>query len=216
MARAFSAAGSQYLSTTQSPVQSHPLTIVCWVRTANVVANPTQALVAAGRVNTNNRHSLQLVNNASAAQAVSRQDLNAGVAAQTANNVVAQGVWTHVAATFESPTLRQVWAGGVVGGTNTTAATPSGPFDYVAIGSRYNPTLGAYANGDIADVGIWNVVLTADEIAALARGVTCDQIRPQSLVFYAPLIRDLVDVRGGLTITNNNGVTVSDHTRVYA
>jgi hypothetical protein len=67
-----------------------------------------------------------------------------------------------------------------------------------------------------AEVGIWNVALTAAEIASLAKGMTCDKVRPQSLVFYAPLIRNLQDVRGGLTITNNNTATVANHPRVYA
>jgi hypothetical protein len=67
-----------------------------------------------------------------------------------------------------------------------------------------------------AEVGIWNAALTAAEVAALAKGMTCDKIRPQSLVFYAPLVRDLVDQKGGLTITNNNGATVANHPRVYA
>ena len=71
-------------------------------------------------------------------------------------------------------------------------------------------------NGLIAEVGIWNVALTADEIASLADGMTCDKVRPQSLVFYAPLVRELQDVKGGLTITNNNGATVANHPRVYA
>jgi hypothetical protein len=71
-------------------------------------------------------------------------------------------------------------------------------------------------NGRIAEVGIWNVALTAAEIASLADGMTCDKVRPQSLVFYAPLVRDLQDVRGGLTITNNNTATVANHPRVYA
>jgi hypothetical protein len=70
--------------------------------------------------------------------------------------------------------------------------------------------------GDIADVGVWSVALTADEIKSLAAGMTCDKVRPQSLVFYAPLVRDLVDVKGGLTITNNNTATVANHPRVYA
>jgi hypothetical protein len=70
--------------------------------------------------------------------------------------------------------------------------------------------------GQIAEVGIWNVALTAAEIASLADGMTCDKVRPQSLVFYAPLVRDLQDVRGGLTITNNNTATVANHPRIYA
>ena len=71
-------------------------------------------------------------------------------------------------------------------------------------------------NGYIAEVGIWNAALTAAEIASLADGMTCDKIRPQSLVFYAPLVRDLQDTKGGLTITNNNASTVANHPRVYA
>jgi hypothetical protein len=67
-----------------------------------------------------------------------------------------------------------------------------------------------------AEVGIWNAALTAAEIASLAKGMTCDKIRPQNLVFYAPLVRNLQDVKGGLTITNNNGATVANHPRVYA
>ena len=70
--------------------------------------------------------------------------------------------------------------------------------------------------GRIAEVGLWNAALTASEIASLADGMTCDKVRPQSLVFYAPLIRDLQDLRGGLSITNNNTATVANHPRVYA
>ena len=73
-----------------------------------------------------------------------------------------------------------------------------------------------FHDGKLAEVGIWNVALTAAEIASLAKGMTCDKVRPQSLVFYAPLVRNLQDVRGGLTITNNNTATVATHTRVYA
>ncbi len=69
--------------------------------------------------------------------------------------------------------------------------------------------------GQIAEVGIWNVALTDAEIASLADGMTCDKVRPQSLVFYAPLVRNLQDVRGGLPITNNNTATVANHPRVY-
>jgi hypothetical protein len=73
-----------------------------------------------------------------------------------------------------------------------------------------------FGNGQYAEVGVWHEPLTAAEIASLAKGMTCDKIRPQNLVFYAPLVRDLVDVKGGLTITNNNGATVANHPRVYA
>jgi hypothetical protein len=76
--------------------------------------------------------------------------------------------------------------------------------------------VGTYFAGSIAEFGIWNAALTAEEVASLAKGMTCDKVRPQSLVFYAPLVRDLNDQKGGLAITNNNGATVANHPRVYA
>jgi hypothetical protein len=69
--------------------------------------------------------------------------------------------------------------------------------------------------GQIAEVGIWSAALTDAEIVSLAKGMTCNLVRPQSLVFYAPLIRNLQDVKGGLTLTNNNTATVFNHPRVY-
>jgi hypothetical protein len=66
----------------------------------------------------------------------------------------------------------------------------------------------------MAEFATWNATLTDAEIAALAAGFTADQIRPQSLQFYAPLIRDLVDLRAGRSITNVNGATVSTHPRI--
>ena len=85
---------------------------------------------------------------------------------------------------------------------------------YVA--ARFSGSAGLYFNGQIAEVGVWNVALNAAEIASLAKGMTCDKVRPDSLVFYAPLVRNLIDYSGGLTITNNNSATVAVHPRVYA
>ncbi len=85
----------------------------------------------------------------------------------------------------------------------------------IRIGADWNTTLGNFFGGDIAEVGVWNVALNQQECASLAKGMTCDKVRPQSLVFYAPLVRDLIDTKGGLTITNNNGATVANHPRIY-
>jgi len=71
-----------------------------------------------------------------------------------------------------------------------------------------------WSTGDFAEIGMWQATLTAEEVASLAKGMTCDKIRPQSLVFYAPLVRELIDAKGGMTLTNNN-TTVADHPRIY-
>lgn len=70
--------------------------------------------------------------------------------------------------------------------------------------------------GTMSDVAIWNAALTTPEIASLAAGFTPEQIRPQSLQFYAPLVRNLIDVRGGRAITNVNGATVATHPRIIS
>jgi hypothetical protein len=87
----------------------------------------------------------------------------------------------------------------------------------LTIGSQqFGGTINLFFAGRIAEAGVWNAALTDAEIASLADGMTCDKVRPQSLVFYAPLVRDLIDAKGGLTITNNNTATVANHPRVYA
>ena len=129
------------------------------------------------------------------------------------------GTWFHAAfsSTSASTDDMKIYANGtqgtnqISGNTLTTAITN-------AVVPQINGRNGAnnLNSFQAAEVGIWNVALTAAEIASLAKGMTCDKVRPQSLVFYAPLVRDLIDVKGGLTITNNNTATVANHPRVYA
>jgi hypothetical protein len=124
--------------------------------------------------------------------------------------------WNHGAAVFASSSSRTAYLNAGGSSTNTTAIAVSG-VNNTTIGARYaSGSLGAYADALIAEVGIWNAALTADEVASLADGMTCDKVRPQSLVAYFPLIRDLTEIRSGLAVTNNNTATVANHPRVYA
>ena len=77
------------------------------------------------------------------------------------------------------------------------------------------PSVNNCWDGLIAEAAVYNAALTAAEVASLAKGMTPDKIRPQNLVYYAPLVRDLIDQKGGVTITNNNGATVANHPRIY-
>ena len=133
------------------------------------------------------------------------------------SSTATSNAWQHYCGTFSPNDYPYVYLNGSVsnsspqGSLNT--AIHSGTAD-LAIGGSSNG-LGGYVTGDIAEVGIWNAALTAAEIASLAKGMTCDKIRPQNLVFYAPLVRDLTDQKGGLAITNNNSATVANHPRIY-
>lgn len=103
------------------------------------------------------------------------------------------------------------------GADKVTASHSSGfpSVDRIGLGSsRYSGVQYNYLNGSIAEVAIWNAALTDAEIASLAAGFTPDQVRPQSLSLYAPLIRNLADLRLGRTITNVGGAIVSTHPRI--
>jgi len=131
--------------------------------------------------------------------------------------IVSAGSWNHYAGVFASGSSRTPYTNGVAGAQNTTSVAAITP-TVTSIGAWFEGTSNSiqFFDGQIAEIGIWNAALTAAEIASLAKGMTCDKVRPQSLVFYAPLVRDLQDARGGLAITNNNGATVANHPRVYA
>jgi len=124
------------------------------------------------------------------------------------NSAYSTNTWYHAASVCVSPFNFLAYFNGTAG-AQTTVTTGTGP-------TLLNATVIGASDTVIAEVGIWNAALTAAEVASLAKGMTCDKIRPQSLVFYAPLVRDLIDAKGGLTITNNNGATVANHPRVYA
>lgn len=121
----------------------------------------------------------------------------------------------HLTAVFYSDNT----AKGFVNGVND--GTASHGFSYNATGvnrvsigviDRQTPIL--YTPGEVSEAAIWNAALTDAEILSLARGFTADQIRPQSLVLYPPLVRDLIDLRGGRTIVNVNSATVATHPRI--
>jgi hypothetical protein len=212
MAYQLTSSSSQYLSTASAPLSGTPLTIAAYIKPASV--STSQAYVAVQRVNQVDRHAIQ-TNPTGQAIAVSRQTGFAGFQAASSNNALSVGTWASVVGVFASNSSRQIFVDGTSLATNTDTSAPTN-LDSVLIGTRYNPSIGLYADADIAEVGIWNAALTAEEIASLADGMTCDKVRPQSLVFYAPLVRNLTEIRGGLAVTNNNGATVANHPRVYA
>ena len=211
MARNFTAASSQSLEVASSPVSGPPFTLAAWARPTGTGSS---TYVAVGELGGTHRYLLQQgfggTNNVGAS--VTTPALAFGASTSTG---VAAGTWHHAAAVFTSNVSRTAYINGGNSATNTSSLTLNTPTS-VVIGARYNTTLGFYFGGDIAEVGIWNAALTADEIASLAKGMSCDKVRPQSLVFYAPLVRDLIDQKGGRIITNNNGATVANHPRVYA
>jgi hypothetical protein len=212
MAYQFNRTGGQYLNCSSAPATAAPLTIACWFNFENITENG--ALVVLNNSNGLDSFNLQALGAVTGdpIQAGATVNLSTGFARTTAG--YAANTWNHAAGVFTSATSRTAYLNAGNAATNTISRTPT--VNELNIGVINNNGLVNYMRGLIAEVGIWNAALTAAEIASLAKGMTCDKVRPESLVFYAPLVRDLNDQKGGLTITNNNGATVASHPRVYA
>jgi hypothetical protein len=217
MAYEFTAASSQYLSTASTPVSSLPCTLACWFRVTNTSLNNVLVTLDSGA---SSRITITNNGTASPKRAVQATTFNSSnVFGRIALNTesYAADTWYHAAGVFETSTTLNAYFNGNAGTLDPTDGVSVSGINKILIGARTaSGTIGQYHGGQLAEVGVWNAALTAAEVASLAKGMTCDKVRPQSLVFYAPLVRDLQDVRGGLTITNNNTATVANHPRVYA
>lgn len=221
MAYNFTASSSQYLTTAAAPVVdgNQPMSFSCWFRTSDTTTNQTilylgpntgspgdhrYSIAAAGAV-TNDPIRFTIISNGSGPTVDS--------VAYVANT------WYHVCGVSANISTHTLYVNGTsYGGAGVGFSIPNftSANATLAIGARYlNGTWLQYANADIADVGVWRAALNASEALALARGACCSLVRPQSLVFYSPLIRDLTDIARSRTITNNNTATVSNHPRIY-
>ena len=208
---AYTANGTtQYLSAS-APVTEVPLTLAAWFYPT---ASANGSLVYVGLASTQDRIQISIRSD----RFIQCYTQSGGVFPFAASSSQAPlNTWSHACGVVASNASRRIYLNGGNSTTNTTSLAPQDAFNSAQIFARTaSGGVGTFFQGSIAEVGIWNVDLTAAEVSSLAKGMTCDKVRPQSLVFYAPLVRDLIDQKGGLTITNNNGATVATHPRVYA
>ncbi len=101
-----------------------------------------------------------------------------------------------------------VYQNGASVATDTTATGAT------TIGQRTYVDFQGFANARIAEVGFWNVILTAAEMAALGRGYSPILIRPDSLLSYVPLVRALVDYKRAAPTLVDAPVAGAAHPRV--
>jgi hypothetical protein len=121
--------------------------------------------------------------------------------------------WHSVLGVFASSSSRIVAINGSKKTENTDSVSPNASLlNLISIGRR--STTYEYLTGQVAEVALWSAALTDDELVSLAKGFKPSRIRPQNLVWYSPAVRNLIDLKRGLTITNENA-TVTDHPRVY-
>lgn len=194
-----------YLSSS-TPVSTTPLTMCCWARGSS--NNNPQVLFEINQGSQTNAFSIRKVNGSNNIFGYVR---NAGIATITFNSTgtYTSNEWFHSCLVCESSTSRTIYLNGGNETTNTDSVTPTSILEvWVAYGSQS-------FIGDIAEAAIWNVVLSKDEIISLYKGFSPSLVKPNNLIYYVPLIRNLSEICGGRIITNNSSATVSDHPRIY-
>ena len=222
MAYGFVKASSQYLSINDTATLdvTGAITVACWSKRGADLTTEQQLIAkyesSAGKLN--QRSYLLLVTTSGNLAFITTQDGTGSTVSRRDSSISTGAIYQHLCGTWSPVSYPNVYIAGALSngtpqGLGTNTSILSGTAN-LTIGAA-STGVGGFFTGDMAEVGIWNAALTAAEIASLAKGMTPDKIRPQNLVFYAPLVRNLIDQKGGLTITNNNGATVSNHPRIY-
>lgn len=208
MAYNFVNASSQFISSNGPSISVYPITFSAWAYGTN--ATIAMSIMAWLQAATN-----QGFRTLFAGQAVN--DPIRGNLLTTVNYIsqISPGftvnTWHNVCFVCSSSTSRTIYRDGTAGTTNTTDDTPTS-LTRINIGSQAGTE---YFDGYISDVAIWSAALSTGEITSLAKGFSAKRIRPQSLEYYVPLVRNLYEYNSSTTLTNNNTATVTTHNRIY-
>jgi hypothetical protein len=131
------------------------------------------------------------------------------------SGIAFDGTWHHICVTLAGA-VSTVYIDGAAGTTSNSGTVPAqSGMNRLGIGVFSRGNLQQFFTGSVANIGVWSVALGGFEPRALSRGVSCDMVRPQSLVFHAPLINNINDSARNLTLTSAGSVAVSAHPRTY-
>jgi hypothetical protein len=209
---------SNYVSLGSGLVTAAPATLACFGRTS-VTALSQRIMGLHNSASASNRNYLRL--------GIAASDVPVAVAADASGFDPANGpaaisanTWHHFCAVFASTTSRSIYLDGGNKATDTSSRPAPTGINIVSIGVDFvsGSPGNAFASGGtgmIAEAAVWDVALTDEEVAALAKGIPPIMIHPQNLRCYLPLVRSLFDAKGNaFAITGS--LTPADHPRMYA
>ena len=218
MALSFDGTANEYLSKTVTLASGRPLTAAGWIlpdlKQQNHIITLVESADAGGLSNTSGYFAI-------GGGKYGRWDLIwARSRTSTSTNQYGNGgnSWTHLCGTIETNNAGTLYANG------SSVATGSGGYvsdiasaDKVYIGatavtsSFSGVDANEYTDGLIAEVGLWDELLTTDEISALAAGFSPALIRPSALLGYWPLggpydgATTYTDLAAGNSLTAESG-----------
>lgn len=206
--------GSTDYLTASAPVNVEPLSMACWYHSKG--SGTTFRPLMGVRVNDGTDRQIRLVIGDSSgwkiqANSWSLSGYHTGVATAASSH----DTWQHAAGVWATNSSRSAYLNGGSKGTDTNAnAQSSGVANQLNIGVSIFTGTDDFFLGYGADYAIWNAALTDAEVLSLSKGYSPLLVRPQSLVFYLPGVRNKQDVRKGITLTEAGTVGVIAHPRI--
>jgi len=125
------------------------------------------------------------------------------------------GVWYHMMLDWDGTDLSSY-----IDGTSDTDIVPTsgivwGDLDQLDVGHLYDDGAAInWARADIAEVAMWDSTLSTGEHVALGAGFSPLLIRPASLIFYCPFVREDTTPLDATAWSTATGASVSNHPRV--
>ena len=214
MARSTTATLGQRLTHAAAVVTAEPFTMACWIRPTALAANYAWMSIAASG---NNDDSVALQSDI--AGVISFRKGNSGGSGTASAGTLTTGAWQHICGSTSGVASRSCYRNGGNKGTNATSITFGGAVDRTGLLHSARNSQDAVCNGAIADAAIWNIVLTDDDVATLAKGVSPRLVRPDRLVAYWPVIGNLSPEpdrwKNRFDLTIAGAVAKADHPRLY-
>ncbi len=214
MARNFNNSTDTYIQHYLGATYDVPVTISAWANPNQTNAADTLVSLNVGTIAEALGTSLQL-RLGSSAQVAARSSTEAAQSSALSTGIYSANTWQHTAAKFAASNSRIAYLNGVGGAAQTTSRlTPNLEYLIVGRGSGGAQDTASSYNGSLAEVAVWNVALDDEEIVSLSKGVKPTMIRPDKLIAYFPLIRDVYNIINKQTSTVS-GTTIVDHPRRY-
>ena len=208
----FDGNGTDYIQGTAS-LFTYPFTINFWFYPTIPAAVGTLQMFVIHNTTDNQRHTIQI--NTSTTRLVYNAFTTANALA-TSTTSYTTNAWNMATAVGTSATSRTIYLNGGSSATNTTSRAITTPTRWLA-GANYTGTIDPAYEGRICEIGIWNAVLSAADIASLYRDQKASLIKPQNLKVYVPLIRDIKDEREATSSISStiSDTTIESHIRRY-
>lgn len=217
MARDFDSANPDLAGVaTASVVSAYPFTMATWFRQTGTEGTGGQTLMNVADDSSNAIY-YRLVVNEGGTNRLEAERRNTTLRSSVTSGTITNNVWGHAAGVYASNTSMLSYLDGVAGTEDTNSVTFAGTVGVTSLGYLLRATPTQFLDGQLAESAFWDAALTAEEIAALAKGFSPLCIRPESLAAYWPLHGNKSPETNWINqdhVMALSGTTKADHPRI--